>query len=395
MSISKDAYDFINNYIDFFNYFNKDQEINKKIIQKLYLEIIDSKDFADSFKSINKEVTDIEFGDQTYIEDLGIKKFTTFTSSHTIESLRNVKKKLVYSFTINNIEYQLIFLILTEKDEAIIDRKISIFIKNLHFVSKYMKAKMNSLKIVVLYAYKNKEKNNDTNKPLSFDNVNTGVTRSCIEDSIIFLYRQEELMKVFIHEVIHSKCVDFSNIDVNKKTINLIKKMFDIKSDFVVSESYCEFWANIINTLFVSLQVSENNFDSFYENFNLLHIMEKIFSLHQIISVLDYMGLTYKDLISGKNTYKFKEETNVFAYYILKSIWLFFSREFMGYMNKKNENLITAKSEQKYIYDIIKYTMKLYDNPKLLNIIKNIENRYHKQTGDIKNSLLMTILIQK
>ena len=39
--------------------------------------------------------------------------------------------------------------------------------------------------------------------------------------------------------------------------------MFNISSDFIISESYSEFWANIVNTLFVALDVSKSGFEVF------------------------------------------------------------------------------------------------------------------------------------
>ena len=91
------------------------------------------------------------------------------------------------------------------------------------------------------------------------------------------MYRQEELIKVFIHELIHAKCIDFSNINANIETLNIVKEMFNISSDFIISESYSEFWANIVNTLFVALDVSKSGFEDFYDNFTILHIIEKYF----------------------------------------------------------------------------------------------------------------------
>ena len=151
-----------------------------------------------------------------------------------------------------------------------------------------------STKILILLSDAKKEKNKNNKLVLDATNINTGVTIACQENGMIFLYRKEELIKVFIHEVIHSMCIDFAKVSINNKIIKSLKEMFNIKSNFTVNESYTEFWANIINTLFISAEVSEQNFNSFYENFTILNIIEKIFTIHQIASILDFMSITYR-----------------------------------------------------------------------------------------------------
>ena len=46
MSITNEGYNFINNYMDFFNFFNKAEELDKKIIKKLYSDVYHSNIFA-------------------------------------------------------------------------------------------------------------------------------------------------------------------------------------------------------------------------------------------------------------------------------------------------------------------------------------------------------------
>ena len=62
---------------------------------------------------------------------------------------------------------------------------------------------------------------------------------------------------------------------------------------------------------------------------------EQIFSLFQMIKILDFMGLTYRNLYDNDNIsnsirrYLFKEKTNVFAYYIIKNVLLYNNAEFL------------------------------------------------------------------
>jgi hypothetical protein len=109
--------------------------------------------------------------------------------------------------------------------------------------------------------------------------------------------------------------------------------MFNIKSDFNIYETYAETWAEIINILFLSgdLEVANKMLQA-----------EVAFSLHQMNKVLAYMGLDYSDLINSGGAHKYKEETNVFCYYVLKALVLFYWSDFIDFCEgsfKYNRNV--------------------------------------------------------
>lgn len=404
MSIANEAYDFINNNINLFSYFKKSNEVHKQTVKKLYNKVVESNDFIETF--VNKEnivetKVNIDATNKQHIKSkYNLQTTGNYTSSHILNEINNIKKIMTYDFKIQNIHYTINFMIIKKNDERIIEKYLKHMIKNIYFLISYMDMNMQSLTVNILLSDAKKQKNTNTNIILNSKNINTGVTYACKTNGYIFLYRKEELMKVFIHELMHSKCLDFSMININKNLINTIKSMFDIKSDFLISETYSEFWANIINTLFVSYQVSHENFEDFYENFTILHITEKLFSIHQMVSVLDYMSLTYEDLLQKNKKKNFKEDTNVFAYFILKGIWLFFSNEYISLMKRKNDNLIKVKKE--CIKTLINNTLKYYNHEHFKQIYKIIEKKYkkHKHSKkidqlELQNSLRMSILKQK
>ncbi len=81
--------------------------------------------------------------------------------------------------------------------------------------------------------------------------ANSAVTFACATNGELVIFRKEEWKKTLIHELFHSLCLDFSTVNYNglKKKLS---SLFDIKSEFLISETYCEFWANIINCCFCS-----------------------------------------------------------------------------------------------------------------------------------------------
>ena len=51
----------------------------------------------------------------------------------------------------------------------------------------------------------------------------------------------------------------------NNKKLKKIKKLFDIKSELLISETYCEFWATILNSSFCAFSfLKKNKFRRFY-----------------------------------------------------------------------------------------------------------------------------------
>lgn len=156
---------------------------------------------------------------------------------------------------------------------------------------------------------------------LSYDNANSAVTTSCSETNEICIFREEELFKVFIHETFHAFNLDFS-LHIKNQHVLSMKHMFNIKSEFNIYETYAEVWAEIINIVFLSDD---------WNVANKLLQAEAAFSLNQMNLVLTYMGLDYSDLIKGHAFHKYREETNIFCYYVLKTLVLFYWSDFVDF----------------------------------------------------------------
>ena len=126
--------------------------------------------------------------------------------------------------------------------------------------------------------------------------LNTGYT---IGNKIV-VYREEEWLKVFIHECMHVFLYDAELRDKPK----LLYSLFPISVH--VNESYCELWARILNCCVISVM----------NHTSLEHLLEKErkHSSEQLVKVLNYMKLTYPELMKHTN---YKENTNAFAYLVI------------------------------------------------------------------------------
>jgi hypothetical protein len=234
------------------------------------------------------------------------------------------------------------------------------------------------------------------------DNCNSAVTFACASAGELLIYRNEEWKKTLIHELFHSLCLDFSLMNYNKLKHN-ISTLFDIKSEFLISETYSEFWACIINSCFCSYSFlkKKDNFDDFILYLEFSIYIEKIFSLYQVVKTLDFMSLKYESLWKQdkiSQSYRnilYKEKTNFFCYYILKMILLQFSDEFMIWCNLNNTNTLSFDSSEILFNKLFKFIKKYYKSKYLNKIVKLMEIKLEefdkKKDKEILETMKMTI----
>jgi hypothetical protein len=220
---------------------------------------------------------------------------------------------------------------------------------------------------------------------LNENNVNTGFTRTCLIKSEIAIFRKEEWFKVFIHETFHNFGLDFSDMNVlscNEK----ILKIFPVNSDVNLYESYTEFWARIMNALFCSfINIKDkNNVDEFLSNAEFFISFERIFAFFQMVKILQFMGLTYKDLYDKSKisenlrTTLYRENTNVLAYYVITVILLNNYQDFLVWCNTNNILLLQFKKTNRNLDNYCNFIEKNYKTKSMLNGIECTEKLWNK-----------------
>ena len=371
-----------------FDYENQDV---RNIIQKFYKEIkkLDSnKKRLPYTKNIIKK--------QQYMRNDSLIDLldSDFTPSNIKKEMDQIDEIIEYSTNINNIPITINFL---KIDNEIIDytsnfQQICLW---LLYILPYSNSKMKSFNLV-LYLSKHK-KTLPENQTIIFDNIhcNTAVTYACAVNGSCLIYRKEEWFKVLLHETMHAFCLDFSGLDY-KQLRSKMKEIFPLKIDFEISESYSEFWATILNSLFKSYMLTKNdediiNFDSFYYIFSSMIYFENAYSLFQTVKILDFMNIhEYKDIYENKVI--FKQRTNVFEYYILKMILLFNYINFLLLCNENNTNCINFQKSQTMLNKIFTFIKNKYKDKKLLNALEYIKKLYNDTNDDfMKTTMRMTM----
>jgi len=151
--------------------------------------------------------------------------------------------------------------------------------------------------IIYLSPFK-KEFKGDIIKPI---NINSGLTEN---QERIFIFREEEWMKVLIHELIHAYVFD------NYKFI----KNHLIDGDDYLYEAITEFYAVILHSMWISL-ISGIDYKKIIKN-------EIRFSVYQSLKLLKFLNVKDKKSFINFEKLNIKMESSAFSYYILKTEFL-------------------------------------------------------------------------
>ena len=237
---------------------------------------------------------------------------------------------------------------------------------------------------------------------LSPKHCNSAVTTSCTKNGEICIYREEEFIKVLIHESFHILGLDFSNLPTTKLN-KMIKKIFPIDSEINLFEAYSETWASLMNALFCSFSFMEkdNDVKDFLLYADVCIQCEQIFSLFQCCKVLDFMGVDYTNLYTKNELsyhvrkYLYKENTNVFSYYIMRSIIMFHLEKFLQWCRSHNTNIYNFHKSIQTIDSFGYFIKRNYKKDRFLKKLRSL-NKFRfeiasKQAYPVKKTLAQTL----
>ena len=259
------------------------------------------------------------------------------------------------------------------------------------FLKQFMRFKFpNELFVYFYFTHLKKMLPSKRGKVLGYYEVNTGVTIA--RGNEIAVYRQEEYFKVLIHESFHTLGLDFAVMDIKLQN-KLLKDIFKVNEDILLSESYAEFYATILNLMFLTY---EKNFRRFKSNFLYLLEKEKHFKVFQMVKMLNHMSMRYTDFFQDN---QFKENTNVFAYYVLCGILLFFAEEFLLFCEINNlHSILQAEETDVYIEKMVLFVKQYCRDDRFLKVVEmterslhHLKNKTHKKKKTYLTSLRMTL----
>tara|TARA_Y100000991_G_C21946939_1_gene337895 strand:- start:687 stop:1442 length:756 start_codon:yes stop_codon:yes gene_type:complete len=232
---------------------------------------------------------------------------------------------------------------------------------------------------------------------IGINNINSGYSDICKRDSEIVIYRKEEWLKVLMHETFHNLGLEFGQMNIDTLKVK-IKKLFPIESEFALYESWAESWALIMNTALCAYKMLDDSkkkvdFVLYYE---FLILNEKKFTCLQVVKILNHMNLTYDMLINPDMKEQvnqlYRENTNVFAYFIVKLLLVFNDNKFIKWCKKNNPHVVKFLNTEKNLTSLFNFIKTMYKNKQLTSSIKEAEVFYNSQKDNrLKNTLRMSL----
>ena len=406
-------------YIQFITkYYNNIHPLNKKdeeLLEKIYDQIHASYKYLKLLKKKDKNIVyKKQYLKINYFEQ--IPKPTTFNPTAFPQNMRTyidetMEHLVTYDISLMDMNIKIHFVIEKMNNDMTLakyDSYIDKIIQWLYIVNKYANNKC--VKDLTIYFYLTSLKKRlpvTSIDILGEKHMNTAFTYSCPVNmnAEIIIYRQEEWFKVFIHETFHTFGLDFSGIrhslaDCNKEILSIFK----VKSDVNLYEAYAEFWAKIFNAGFCAYHIIDKKDDihSFVTKYHILITWEKDYTTYQMVKILNFLGLTYKNLYSSSkyagvlrdNLYK--ENTNVLAYYIINAVLLNNYTYFLEWCDKNNIHFFQFKQTTGNLNKLCDFIKKKYKDINMLsnvekteNILNNIKNT--KKNEDILMNTRMTL----
>lgn len=353
---------FINHYLQNTNYSNKINSYLQNLFNILSRGKRESDNYFESNNSyISYKLLD-EYSKTSLLNNNDINEINNSLKSKFInhsmdEILKNIKQKLI--FNIDSIKITIYYnnYIKVNEIDYIIYNILTIYfgLRNLYNTN-------NNKKLDLTIFYCDIKKMYTSESFISYKNMNSGLAYS----NNIILFRKEELLKVFIHELMHFLGID-NNYHIennNKKLTNIFK--FESENNF--NEAYTEFAALFIHTFYVSFIMFENNFILILKLFKILFYYEINFSLIQVVKFLNLYKLDFLDFFY---TNKYTETTNTFSYIYLKFLFLLDYQHFLNII--LNNNNISKFNED----NIINYIQYL-KNKNILDNVNKIVNHFKK-----------------
>ena len=339
------------------------------------------------------------------VPDIYASRFFPSHISKYVED--NGRWQLTYSCTISERPVRLFFMLFSEDEMAhldVYDKYARFMYAWIYICTQYSsKTCAQSLDVYLYLTPFKKVIPNSRLETLGPEHVNTAFTWRCQPKGEMVLFREEEWMKVFIHETFHSYGLDPTRMTANKMS-GTLNKIFPIDSTMDISEAYTETWSRIMNAAFASysaMQKAGEGKKQFLTYMKFSLEIERIFAAVQIRKILSFMGIPYEslwgdseaDAYMRKNMYR--EETNVFAYYILCGILMSDYSGFLEWCRANNLAFLKYNDTDRSATNLTKFIIKNTSNREFLECMKctdKVLGRSGRSHKFIKDTMRMSAI---
>ena len=357
--------------------------ISTKNKKKLY------DDIYEAFNYVDSKIGTVKFHKLKFNQFRIIQHGRYFSKQSHSKAFSKDMTQLLTKIKINDRNIEICFGISDEKkyNKKILIENVRIMSVVLYICGKYaLKQCSKTLKILILMLDDVKLLPSKSTITIGSNNVNSGYSYVCERDNEIVVYRSEEWFKVFVHEAFHAYGLD-GILNMNGASDD-VKKLFNVNSTMSLGEAYVETWARIMNTS-VSSFIKTENYISFSKLLGFSIEIDSYFAVLQSTKIFGLMGLDYDDVCntdSSLSRHIYKENSNVFSYYVLSAILMSNIDEFLSWCLQNNEHLLRFGETNKEIKSFSTLISKIYKSDNMLSMIEDVKHiPYH-------NGLRMSII---
>lgn len=257
-----------------------------------------------------------------------------------------------------------------------------------------------TMNVYIYFTNHKKHLPTETKTNISLKHANTAFTSTCQATTEMNMFREEEWLKVFIHETFHNMGFDFSKMD-ESEWLATLQTMFQVEKDTRLYESYTEMWAEIVHMVFVTVystpthswktanvdQVIERLFKQYERNI----VYEQRFACFQCAKILRHAKMdynTFAEPFDHSAPVLYREETAAFSYFIIRSILLFHLNDFIKWSNDHNmateEYPLLFSKTQKNVLAYCRLIQAHYKDP---NYIQALEMANQTLSSHMKTKL--------
>ena len=157
------------------------------------------------------------------------------------------------------------------------------------------------------------------------------------------IWRSEEFLKLVLHETIHSIGAD--ELHINDHDLQTFQNRFALQQQepLLLEETYTE----ILALVFHCFAIADKSNASFLEILN----FERTFAILQAAKLLRHFGMdSFSDVLQGPSApFLFRETTNAFCYFVLKSAVLYNISLFLNFIRQNNAFVSKSFRGEKFV----------------------------------------------
>jgi hypothetical protein len=267
----------------------------------------------------------------------------TETGPYISSDLRRMINEVSFQYAESNYTYcNIPISIKIYKPASYSKRKVKMILELINFMIYYCKSVNQSFhdKLNIKIVLSPFKKELQGSMVLSAHNVNSGFTQRDYANGVssIVVYREEEVVKVLIHELLHALDIDCKTRmrDDEQK----FAKLFGMYTGVNINESFTDAYACLLNVVYCSMLLSRGQ-DTKQD------IIKQVVKCETVHIV----KIGHRILL---NTSKQRQETtNVFAYYVLKAMIWTHLEGFCKYLKDHQFKIGSCKEFARYLYHVV------------------------------------------